>query len=115
MFFATTEVILSFTSIFLLNYRCPISVCHEKVRRKVRRKLESYMQCFLSDITSSERKFDVFALKINEIDSPGIEDINKTTLLVHIKNDKGKKIGGLSRDLNPGPPAPNAGIIPLDH
>ena len=25
-----------------------------------------------------------------------------------------KKIG-LSRDLNPGPPAPKAGIIPLDH
>ena len=22
---------------------------------------------------------------------------------------------GLSRDLNPGPPAPKAGIIPLDH
>ncbi len=27
-----------------------------------------------------------------------------------------KKItDGLSRDLNPGPPAPKAGIIPLDH
>ncbi len=25
-----------------------------------------------------------------------------------------KKIG-LNRDLNPGPPAPKAGIIPLDH
>ena len=24
-------------------------------------------------------------------------------------------IFGLSRDLNPGPPAPKAGIIPLDH
>ena len=28
---------------------------------------------------------------------------------------KRKKKGGLSRDLNPGPPAPKAGIIPLDH
>ena len=26
-----------------------------------------------------------------------------------------KKYQGLSRDLNPGPPAPKAGIIPLDH
>ena len=26
-----------------------------------------------------------------------------------------QKVGGLSRDLNPGPPAPKAGIIPLDH
>ena len=26
-----------------------------------------------------------------------------------------KKVRGLSRDLNPGPPAPKAGIIPLDH
>ena len=26
-----------------------------------------------------------------------------------------KNIDGLSRDLNPGPPAPKAGIIPLDH
>ena len=25
------------------------------------------------------------------------------------------KIAGLSRDLNPGPPAPKAGIMPLDH
>jgi hypothetical protein len=25
------------------------------------------------------------------------------------------KIGGPNRDLNPGPPAPKAGIIPLDH
>ena len=28
---------------------------------------------------------------------------------------KKKSIRGLSRDLNPGPPAPKAGIIPLDH
>ena len=28
---------------------------------------------------------------------------------------KNKKKRGLSRDLNPGPPAPKAGIIPLDH
>ena len=26
-----------------------------------------------------------------------------------------KKRDGLNRDLNPGPPAPEAGIIPLDH
>ena len=26
-----------------------------------------------------------------------------------------KKYFGLNRDLNPGPPAPEAGIIPLDH
>ena len=26
-----------------------------------------------------------------------------------------KSISGLNRDLNPGPPAPEAGIIPLDH
>ena len=26
-----------------------------------------------------------------------------------------KKMLGLNRDLNPGPPAPEAGIIPLDH
>ena len=26
-----------------------------------------------------------------------------------------KKTLGLNRDLNPGPPAPEAGIIPLDH
>ena len=26
-----------------------------------------------------------------------------------------KQKSGLSRDLNPGPPAPKAGIIPLDH
>ena len=25
------------------------------------------------------------------------------------------KMEGLNRDLNPGPPAPKAGIIPLDH
>ena len=53
------------------------------------------MQCFLSDITSSERKFDVFALKINKIDSPGIEDINKTTVVVHIfiqKRQRDKKL-----------------------
>ena len=26
-----------------------------------------------------------------------------------------READGLSRDLNPGPPAPKAGIIPLDH
>ena len=26
-----------------------------------------------------------------------------------------QKCSGLNRDLNPGPPAPKAGIIPLDH
>ena len=28
---------------------------------------------------------------------------------------RANKTEGLSRDLNPGPPAPKAGIIPLDH
>ena len=31
------------------------------------------------------------------------------------KKIKIDKKDGLSRDLNPGPPAPKAGIIPLDH
>ena len=33
----------------------------------------------------------------------------------NINTKKSKKVDGLSRDLNPGPPAPKAGIIPLDH
>ena len=31
------------------------------------------------------------------------------------KSSKKEKYLGLNRDLNPGPPAPEAGIIPLDH
>ena len=37
-----------------------------------------------------------------------------TTPLTALVGTKIKK-GGLNRDLNPGPPAPKAGIIPLDH
>ena len=39
----------------------------------------------------------------------------KLILQYHDSQWKFRKSVGLSRDLNPGPPAPKAGIIPLDH
>ena len=55
-----------------------------------------------------------FLLLGNGQDSIHFLSIWKKNIFFH-PFTKFKKIVGLSRDLNPGPPAPKAGIIPLDH
>ena len=48
-------------------------------------------------------------------EGPGSKPGPPSVLAFLLLATRSNKTEGLSRDLNPGPPAPKAGIIPLDH
>ncbi len=58
--------------------------------------------------------FNYFLRRFNFRTISKDEQYFKTSDFFLIRNKTKSKIG-LIRDLNPGPPAPKAGIIPLDH